>query len=121
VRNAADEMDLGALDVLVIENVGNLVCPANFDLGEAMKVVVLSTTEGDDKPLKYPAMFRNASVLVVNKIDLLPFVPCDIEALKRNARQINPDLLIFETSCTSRAGIAAWGDWLCQQAAAVHA
>ncbi len=67
-----------------------------------MKVVVLSTTEGDDKPLKYPAMFRSASVLVINKIDLLPYVPCDVEAMKRNARQINPDLLIFETSCTSR-------------------
>jgi len=121
VQNAADQLDLDGLDVLVIENVGNLVCPANFDLGEALKVVVLSTTEGDDKPLKYPAMFRNASVLVVNKIDLLPYVPCDIEALKRNARQINPDLVIFETSCTSREGIPAWSDWIIQQAAAAHA
>ena len=121
VQTAVDQLDLGALDVLVIENVGNLVCPANFDLGEALKVVVLSTTEGDDKPLKYPAMFRNASVLVVNKIDLLPFVPCDIDALERNARQINPDLVIFETSCTSGAGIPAWCDWIARQSTAVHA
>jgi hydrogenase nickel incorporation protein HypB len=121
VRTAADQMNLADLDVLVIENVGNLVCPANFDLGEALKVVVLSTTEGDDKPLKYPAMFRNASVLIVNKVDLLPYVPCDIEALKRNARQINPDLEIFETSCTSRAGIPAWCDWIIRQSAAAHA
>jgi hydrogenase nickel incorporation protein HypB len=121
VRTAADQMNLADLDVLVIENVGNLVCPANFDLGEALKVVVLSTTEGDNKPLKYPAMFRNASVLIVNKVDLLPYVPCDIEALKRNARQINPDLEMFETSCTSRAGIPAWCDWIVRQSAAAHA
>ena len=74
VRDALETLDLGALDLLVIENVGNLVCPANYDLGEALKVVVLSTTEGDDKPLKYPGMFRHASVLVINKIDLLPYV-----------------------------------------------
>jgi len=121
VQNAADQLDLDGLDVLVIENVGNLVCPANFDLGEALKVVVLSTTEGDDKPLKYPAMFRNASVLDVDKIDLLAYVPGDIEAPQRNARQINPDLVIFETSCTSREGIPAWSDWIIQQAAAAHA
>jgi hydrogenase nickel incorporation protein HypB len=117
VQDAAAQLQLDQLDVLVIENVGNLVCPANFDLGEAMKVVVLSTTEGDDKPLKYPAMFRNARVLIVNKIDLLPYVPCDIEALKRNARQINPDLLIFETSATTREGIGAWCDWIVRQSA----
>ena len=92
VREALDQLDLGALDLLVIENVGNLVCPANYDLGEALKVVVLSTTEGDDKPLKYPAMFRNAAVLVINKIDLLPYVPCDIEATEaeRPADQSRP-------------------------------
>jgi hydrogenase nickel incorporation protein HypB len=119
IGRALDQFDLDALDVLVIENVGNLVCPANYDLGEAVKVVVLSTTEGDDKPLKYPAMFRNASVLVINKIDLLPYLPCDIEALKRNARAVNPDLLIFEVSCTSGLGLAAWCDWIFRRAAAV--
>lgn len=112
VQQALDVMDLSAITVLVIENVGNLVCPANYDLGEDIKVVVLSTTEGDDKPLKYPAMFRNASVLIINKIDLLPYVPCDIQAMKRNARQINPDLLIFETSATTGQGIGALIEWL---------
>src|ERR1017187_2068897 len=107
--------------MLVIENVGNLVCPANYDLGEAMKVVMLSTTEGDDKPLKYPAMFRNASVLIINKTDLLPYVPCDIGAIRRNALQINPDLTIFETSCTTSAGIQAWCAWLSSQVVHVHA
>lgn len=121
VQDAAARLDLSELDVLVIENVGNLVCPANFDLGESLKVVVLSTTEGDDKPLKYPAMFRNAAVLVVNKIDLLPYVPCSLEALEQNARLINPGLLVFETSCTDGRGIGAWCDWLCRQTTAVHA
>jgi len=75
-------------------------------------VVVLSTTEGDDKPLKYPAMFRNAAVLIINKVDLLPYVDCDLARLRRNALQINPALRVFETSCTTRAGIAEWCDWL---------
>jgi hydrogenase nickel incorporation protein HypB len=112
VEDAIDQMNLAALDVLVIENVGNLVCPAAYDLGEALKVVVLSTTEGDDKPLKYPAMFRNAAVLVINKTDLLPYVPCDIDAMKRNARAINPSLEIFEVSCVSGNGLAAWCTWI---------
>jgi hydrogenase nickel incorporation protein HypB len=112
VRDAAERLRLDVLDLLVIENVGNLVCPANYDLGEAVKVVVLSTTEGDDKPLKYPTMFRNASVLLINKIDLLPYVNCDIAALRRNALQINPELTVFETSCTSGAGIPQWCAWL---------
>lgn len=101
--------------LLVIENVGNLVCPSNYDLGEAHKVVVLSTTEGDDKPLKYPAMFRNASVLLINKIDLLPYVNCDINALIRNALSINPKLTVFSLSCTTQEGIADWCGWLERQ------
>ena len=121
VRDAVDTMDLGALDLLVIENVGNLVCPANYDLGEALKVVVLSTTEGDDKPLKYPAMFRRASVLIVNKIDLLPYVNAKVETIERHAREINPDLTVFRTSCTTGEGIAAWCDWLEQRVAAARA
>ena len=114
VEDALDQMNLAGLDVLVIENVGNLVCPAAYDLGEALKVVVLSTTEGDDKPLKYPAMFRSAAVLVINKTDLLPYVPCDISAMKRNARAINPSLEIFEVSCVSGNGLAAWCNWIRQ-------
>lgn len=115
VQDALQNLDLTEIQLLIIENVGNLVCPANYDLGEAMKVVVLSTTEGDDKPLKYPAMFRNASVLIINKIDLLPYVNCDLATLRRNALQINPSLRVFETSCTTKAGIDAWCDWLMQK------
>jgi len=112
VQEALAQIDLQGLDLLVIENVGNLVCPANYDLGEAMKVVVVSTTEGDDKPLKYPGMFRNASALIINKTDLLPYLNCDIVTLRRNALQINPSLTVFETSCTTREGIPRWCEWL---------
>jgi len=112
VKDALDNMNLDDVNILVIENVGNLVCPAGYDLGENMKVVIVSTTEGDDKPLKYPKMFRNASVLIVNKIDLLSYVDCNIEELKKNALQINPSLKIFETSCTSGEGIPEWCRWL---------
>jgi len=112
VRDALQSIDLSESQLLIIENVGNLVCPAGYDLGEAMKVVVASTTEGDDKPLKYPAMFRNASVLIINKIDLLPYVNCNLETLKHNARSVNPALTIMETSCTTNSGIAEWCDWL---------
>jgi hydrogenase nickel incorporation protein HypB len=121
VRDAAAQLNVAELDVVVIENVGNLVCPAGYDLGEGLKVVLLSTTEGDDKPLKYPAMFRNASVLVVNKVDLLPYVPCDIDALVRNAHHVNPALSVFQTSCTTGAGIAEWCEWVRRQAAASRA
>lgn len=112
IEDALQHIDVSSIDALIIENVGNLVCPAGYDLGEAMKVVVVSVTEGDDKPLKYPAMFRNASVLVINKIDLLPYVPSTIEQLRTNALKINPQLTIFETSCTTGAGIDAWCTWL---------
>jgi len=121
VQDALARLDLSTTDLLVIENVGNLVCPANYDLGEAMKVVLLSTTEGDDKPLKYPAMFRNASVLVVNKIDLLPYVNCHMDTLVGNARQINPALRVFQMSCTTGAGLDDWCAWLAAQVAAVRA
>ncbi len=112
VRDALQNIDLMDVQMLFIENVGNLVCPANYDLGEAMKIVVVSTTEGDDKPLKYPGMFRNASIFIINKIDLLPYVNCNLEILKSNALQINPSLRVFETSCTTGEGIAEWCDWL---------
>lgn len=115
VQDALDRLPLDGVRLLIIENVGNLVCPSAYDLGEAMKVVVVSTTEGDDKPLKYPAMFRVASALIINKIDLLPFLSCDMETLKRNALSINPSLKIFLTSCASGVGIPAWGEWLLQQ------
>jgi len=121
VNDALGRLELDRADLVVIENVGNLVCPANFDLGEAMKVVVLSTAEGDDKPLKYPGMFRNAAVLVINKVDLLPYVNADVGVIRSNARAVNPDLLIFETSCTNGAGIDEWCDWLEGRVEAAHA
>ena len=117
VQDAIEALDLRTIELLVIENVGNLVCPANYDLGEARKVVVLSTTEGDDKPLKYPAMFRNAAVLVINKTDLLPYVNCDVGVMRRHALQINPDLRVFEVSCTSGAGLTEWCDWVAGEVA----
>ena len=115
VHDALNSLTLNGIQLLIIENVGNLVCPANYDLGEHIKVVLASTTEGDDKPLKYPAMFRNASVLLVNKIDLLPYVQCTLGDLKDNALRMNPSLNIFETSCTTRHGIDRWCEWLQQQ------
>ncbi len=112
VQDALSNIDVANVDLLVIENVGNLVCPAGYDLGESMKVVIASTTEGDDKPLKYPAMFRNASVLIINKTDLVPYVNCNLGELKKNALQINANLRVFETSCTTGAGIPEWSEWL---------
>jgi len=121
VAQALERFDLAELDLLVIENVGNLVCPANYDLGESMKVVVLSTTEGDDKPLKYPGMFRHASVLVINKIDLLPYVNTDLEAMEQHARQVNPGLAVFQTAATTGAGLGTWCQWLAKEVGEVHA
>ena len=115
VQDAISHLDLSGTQLLVIENVGNLVCPAGYDLGEAMKIVIASTTEGDDKPLKYPAMFRNASVLVINKIDLVPYLNSNPDILKGNALQINPALKVFQTSCTTDAGIEEWSKWLASQ------
>ncbi|MDI6766474.1 MAG: hydrogenase nickel incorporation protein HypB [Bacteroidota bacterium] len=115
VQDALNKISLQNIQMLIIENVGNLVCPANYDLGEAMKVVIVSTTEGDDKPLKYPGMFLNASVLIINKIDLLPYVNCSPNQLKQNALQINPKLITFETSCTTKEGISEWCEWIVRQ------
>jgi len=112
VEDALVNLDLDGVKLLIIENVGNLVCPSNYDLGEALKVVVASTTEGDDKPLKYPGMFQRASALIINKIDLLPYLNCDLYALKKNALSINPALKVFETSCTTKSGIPEWCSWL---------
>jgi hydrogenase nickel incorporation protein HypB len=106
------DFNLQALDLLFIENVGNLVCPSSFDLGEDMKVVVISTTEGDDKPLKYPAMFRRSSVMVINKIDLLGTSDFKMERVKANALRINPELEIIQLSCRSGQGLAVWFEWL---------
>ncbi len=112
VRDAYKKLNTAKFDILFIENVGNLVCPAGYDLGEDLKVSIVSTTEGDDKPLKYPSMFRNSSALIINKTDLLPYVNCNLENLKNNALKVNPSLKIFTTSCTSGEGITDWIDWL---------
>lgn len=112
VEKALEGWDLGQLDLLIIENVGNLVCPTSYDLGEDAKIVMLSVTEGDDKPLKYPGAFRKSSLMVLNKIDLLPHVSFDIEAAKANARTIHPGLEILETSCTTKVGLDAWCGWI---------
>lgn len=112
VTKALQEVQLEGLDLLFIENVGNLVCPSSYDLGEDMKVVLLSTTEGDDKPLKYPGMFRRSSAMVINKIDLLGSSDFELARVKQNALQINGQLTIFETSCRTGAGLDAWYSWL---------
>jgi hydrogenase nickel incorporation protein HypB len=109
---ALDAIPLDDTDLLLIENVGNLVCPANWDLGEDAKVVVFSVTEGEDKPLKYPRMFERASVAVLNKIDLLPYVPFDVDRAVANARTINPDLRFFFTSALTGEGMDEWLWWL---------
>jgi hydrogenase nickel incorporation protein HypB len=112
IQDALPSFDLDILKFLVIENVGNLVCPANYDLGEAKKVVMLSTTEGDDKPLKYPSMFRVADVMIINKTDLLPYVDFSLDTVRRNALQINGNLEIFETSCKTGEGLETWITWV---------
>jgi len=112
VDRALGEWRLEELDLLLIENVGNLVCPASYDLGEEAKVVVLSVAEGDDKPLKYPAIFSRAELLVLNKTDLLPYVPFDLAAARENARRMNPGIEILEVSCTTEDGIDSWQLWL---------
>jgi hydrogenase nickel incorporation protein HypB len=112
IRDALPEFDLSGLDLLVVENVGNLVCPAEFNMGEDHKVMILSVAEGDDKPEKYPLMFHESSVLLINKIDLLPHVDCDIEKIKEVSLRIHPDLKIFDISCKTGEGIDQWAKWL---------
>jgi len=112
VGHGVEAFDLYATDILMIENVGNLVCPAAFDLGEDHKVAVLSVTEGEDKPLKYPQMFQAADLMLINKIDLLPYLRFDLEKCKAFARQVNPSIRILELSCHSGEGMQAWYDWL---------
>jgi len=112
IRDALAQIELASLDLLVIENIGNLVCPAAWNLGEDTRVVVVSTTEGDDKPAKYPQMFAASEVMVVNKLDLLPYVDYDLQKVKRQALAINPHLRIFELSCRTGEGLDTWCEWL---------
>ncbi|HKB59696.1 MAG TPA: hydrogenase nickel incorporation protein HypB [Gallionellaceae bacterium] len=118
VRHGAEELPDLACGVLFIENVGNLVCPASFDLGEDAKVLVLSVTEGEDKPLKYPDMFRAARLMLLNKCDLLPHLAFDAELACANARRVNPDIEIIRLSATSGEGMDDWLAWIARQQAA---
>ncbi|MDZ7886285.1 MAG: hydrogenase nickel incorporation protein HypB [Mycobacterium sp.] len=112
VNRALTGLDLAVLDLVIIENVGNLVCPAEFDVGEHAKVMVYSLTEGEDKPLKYPVMFRSVDVVLLNKIDLEPHLDADIATYVDHVRQVNPDALVLPLSARTGEGMSAWFDWL---------
>ena len=112
ISTALDEIDLAETDLLFVENVGNLVCPASWDLGEDAKVVIFSVTEGEDKPLKYPKMFEQSDYCVINKIDLLPYLPFDMDRAVECARQVNPNLRFFHTSALTGEGMEEWYDFL---------
>lgn len=112
VLDALAKIELSQIELLIIENIGNLVCPAAWKLGEDLRVVVMSVAEGDDKPAKYPQMFATAQVLVLNKLDLLPYVDYDLEKVKRQVFAINPHLRVFEVSCRTGVGLDAWCEWL---------
>jgi len=112
ISQSLDQLELDSVDLLIIENVGNLVCPAGFKLGEDCNITLLSVTEGDDKPFKYPMMFNVSQSLLINKIDLLPYIDCNIEKIKNGALRINPELEIFEVSCKTGEGLGNWYNWI---------
>jgi hydrogenase nickel incorporation protein HypB len=112
IHEVINDLPLNELDLVFIENVGNLVCPAEFKVGEDIKVMLLSITEGHDKPLKYPLMFQESSALILNKIDLAPYTDVDIEKIKRDSLSLNPRLEIFDVSCKTGEGITEWIDWI---------
>jgi hydrogenase nickel incorporation protein HypB len=112
VERALEGWDVDSIEILFLENVGNLVCPTSYDLGEAARAVLLSVTEGEDKPLKYPATFHHADLMVLNKIDLLPYVPFDAAAACANARRVQPEIEIVELSCTTGEGLDRWRAWI---------
>ncbi len=121
IARAMEELRPGFGAIVMIENVGNLVCPALFDLGESAKVAIFSVTEGEDKPLKYPHMFRAAQVMILNKTDLLPHLDFDVNKAIANARQVNPDILILQLSARTGDGFGAWLDWLRRAAVRMRA
>ncbi len=121
IERAISDWCLEDIDLLLIENVGNLVCPSSYDLGEAAKIVVLSVTEGEDKPLKYPSIFFKSELLILNKTDLLPHVPFDIAVAEENARRVHNDIEIVRVSCLSREGLEAWLLWLDSKRKAMRA
>ena len=113
---AMESMDLTGTDILIIENVGNLVCPAAFDLGEDYRVTLIATTEGDDKPKKYPRMFLTSELMLVSKADLLPYLPFSVEAVVADARDINPELDVMQVASINGDGMEEWCDWLLAKA-----
>jgi hydrogenase nickel incorporation protein HypB len=115
IEKGLQELNPPLNSVVMIENVGNLVCPALFDLGEGAKVVILSVTEGEDKPIKYPYMFRSSDIMILTKIDLLPYVNFDVQRCVKYARQVNPNMQIFQVSATTGAGLEDWYGWLSQK------
>lgn len=115
IQAALEQLDVEDADVVIIENVGNLLCPTGWDLGEDAKVVIASLPEGDDKPLKYPMAFSTAQAVVINKIDLEPYLPAKVSVLRQNALQINPDLAVFEVSALTGQGLDGWVDWIRQK------
>lgn len=117
VQKVLKDIDLTALDLLIIENVGNLVCPAEFNVGEDEKAVVLSITEGDDKPLKYPLIFKESAITLLNKVDLLPFTNFDMESARNDIGRLHPDAEVVAVSCMKGDGMQRWFDWLRQKAA----
>jgi hydrogenase nickel incorporation protein HypB len=119
-RHLAD-WPLSNIDVLFIENVGNLVCPSSYDLGEEAKVVLLSVTEGEDKPLKYPSIFFKSELMVLNKIDLLPYVPFNPEAAVENAQRVHPEIEVVKISCTTGEGLDSWVNWIEKRRKSAHA
>ncbi len=121
LKSALPALPLAEIDLLLVENVGNLVCPANFPIGVHLNVVIASIPEGDDKPYKYPPMYSGVDVLVINKMDLLPYVPFDLEYFEQGVTALNPDVVSFKVSCKTCEGIAAWADWLAAQAAGQRA
>ncbi|MBQ9486718.1 MAG: hydrogenase nickel incorporation protein HypB [Selenomonadaceae bacterium] len=115
VRRAAESLNLDEINLLIVENVGNLVCPAEFDVGENIKAVVLSVTEGDDKPLKYPLIFKESAVAILNKVDLLPFTNFNLEQARADLSTIHPQIKIVETSCTQETGLDDWCNFIISQ------
>lgn len=120
IKRAVDVLDLERLDLIIVENVGNLVCPTDFDLGENSKVMILSVPEGDDKPLKYPGVFQVAEAVILNKVDTMPVFDFDQEAFESAVRQLNPAAPIFPIAATKGGGVDAWTAWLAEQVRSVQ-
>ena len=120
VKRAAESLNLDEINLLIVENVGNLVCPAEFDVGENLKAVVLSITEGDDKPLKYPLIFKESAITLLNKIDLIPFTNFNLESAREDLMTLHPNLKIIETSCTKNIGIDEFCAWLLEKVGEVN-